>query len=253
MNYRTKRFLIILAIIVGLSFVILAISAAINSSFLLVVSILVLITCVTLFMLVVTDKITFEYTPKELDKRKKERDEVSAKLSEEAKILEAKITSCGEITKKISYYNQLPNYYNRHEDIYVFEFGSKVIVQKEIYDFENFISVSLRNNEKIIPRNDVSTSKTTTSTGNMVGRAIVGGVLLGGVGALAGAATAKKTTTTVTVTQPEEVKNDYEIYIGLSNSKSNILFLKLGTQEDRALEIESVFTSIIEHNKSKAN
>jgi hypothetical protein len=39
----------------------------------------------------------------------------------------------------------------------------------------------------------------------------------------------------------------------LSNLKLNNLFLKLGTQEDRAIEIESVFTSLIEKNKSKVN
>ena len=42
--------------------------------------------------------------------------------------------------------------------------------------------------------NDQTSYKTTSSTGSMIGRGLVGGLLLGGVGALAGATTGEKST-----------------------------------------------------------
>ena len=50
-----------------------------------------------------------------------------------------------------------------------------------------------------------------TSSGSMLGRAVVGGVLLGGVGAIIGGATAKKTTASESVTHTNTVENVNEI------------------------------------------
>lgn len=50
-----------------------------------------------------------------------------------------------------------------------------------------------------------------TSTGSMLGRAVVGGVLLGGVGAIIGGSTARKTTTSEAVTHTNTVENVNEI------------------------------------------
>jgi hypothetical protein len=50
-----------------------------------------------------------------------------------------------------------------------------------------------------------------TSSGSMLGRAVVGGVLLGGVGAIIGGSTARKTTTSEAVTHTNTVENVNEI------------------------------------------
>lgn len=70
---------------------------------------------------------------------------------------------------------------------------------KEIFDYNDILKVEfIKQGGKV-----GSTMETTTDSRNMVGRAVIGGVLAGKVGAAVGAATAKQTT---------EVKDNYFFY-----------------------------------------
>lgn len=65
-----------------------------------------------------------------------------------------------------------------------------------------------------------------TSSGSMLGRAIVGGVLLGGVGAIIGGATARKTTTTseaVTHTSTVENVNEIKLKMLVNNTTKPLI------------------------------
>lgn len=68
---------------------------------------------------------------------------------------------------------------------YWFSLIRKIVINECVHAFSDIIDFSV---------NEKKSYKSSTSTGSIIGRGIVGGVLLGGVGALAGATTAKKNT-----------------------------------------------------------
>ena len=92
--------------------------------------------------------------------------------------------------------------------------------------------------------NEKKSYKSSTSTGSIIGRGIVGGVLLGGVGALAGATTAKKNTI--------EKVDGYTIRITMRGfDKPDI---KIHTMfEDYMEEVTSVLKKVIDYNEKKYN
>ena len=87
-----------------------------------------------------------------------------------------------------------------------------------------------------------------TSTGSMLGRGIVGGVLLGGVGALAGAATAKKniqTDASVTTT-----KHSYKVHIYIASPTDPRLTVECGAYNNYARDLAATLNYIIYKNNS---
>ena len=70
-----------------------------------------------------------------------------------------------------------------NETVYVFEKPQIIVIKGVEYGFDSILDFSV---------NGGLSYKVTTSTGSALGRGIVGGVLFGGVGALAGAGTASK-------------------------------------------------------------
>ena len=93
-----------------------------------------------------------------------------------------------------------------------------------------------------------SVSTTKTPTGNMLGRTVVGGVLLGGVGALAGASTSKKETTTSSLGQSIEEKHDYTLYINVDSLSSPIEKVNFGKNINELQETAAILNIIIKRN-----
>lgn len=87
--------------------------------------------------------------------------------------------------------------------------------------------------------NNEMSYKTSTSTGSVVGRGLVGGLLLGGVGALAGATTANKNTTAKV--------SEYRINIILRDMNNPLVTCVL-IQEDHAQKMVAVLKNIIDYN-----
>ncbi len=135
--------------------------------------------------------------------------------------------------------------------LYVFE-GPKIISLKdEILPFKKILGFSLNDDSETVLHNETSyKSTTTTNTGSMIGRAAVGGVLLGGVGALAGATTAKKETiTTPTIANTTTtIKHKYSLYLNLDDLANPIREIKLGSDTKRAQTIANIFNIIIQRN-----
>lgn len=97
-------------------------------------------------------------------------------------------------------------------------------------------------------------SSSKTSTGNMVKRAIVGGVLTGGVGAVVGATTARKdidiqmehkTDTTTT----SNVRHDYSIYVNLDSVLQPMYVFRIGNDTEKAYKVMGILNRIINKNK----
>jgi hypothetical protein len=153
-----------------------------------------------------------------------------ARIKEKAAYIKEKY---GEITKEL---------WERR--ILICEDSKIVLINEEPYSFSDIMNIELVDNEKQIFQKQSSTTK--VSTGNMLGRAVVGGVLLGGVGAIIGGATAKKETI---INAPEvHTTHDYNIYITVNSLSNPLITLSIGKNEQIAREISSFLAVIIERN-----
>ena len=87
----------------------------------------------------------------------------------------------------------------------------------------DIISCTFNDNQRI-EKGKVS-YETKTSTGNMAKRAVVGGVLLGGTGAVIGGATAKKNT--VVNQENDKLIHDYTVIININSLSDPIIRIPL--------------------------
>lgn len=139
--------------------------------------------------------------------------------------------------------------------VYFFEQGAMMVLYDEPIPFEKIIGFSLNDDTKTLMKNETTsyTSTTSTSNSNMLKRAVVGGVLMGGVGALAGATTARKDTistpslgqTTTTI----EHKHKYSLYINIDSISNPTRVIELGEDMQKAQNLANVLNVIIKRNK----
>lgn len=173
--------------------------------------------------------------------QEKERARKKALLEERA----AMIAQYGEITKEIPLYK----YSDALEDMFiVFESSSTLFIHKRAYKFSNILGYSVTDNKQTIIEGGHSTSVTSTSTGSLVGRAVVGGVLLGGVGALAGASTAKKSTETISDKQIVNETHNFTIHINVNDLSAPIISLNTKGAVEKTQEIIGLLNIIINKN-----
>lgn len=173
--------------------------------------------------------------------------EVETKTQEE-QLEEELLVKYGTPTKTIDYNVSTSLKRSLDQCILIFEDVNVILVRKRIYSFKDILSCSITDNSTTTHSGSVNTSKTTTSTGSMLGRAIVGGVLTGGVGAVVGAATAKKETVTILPQTNMVIKHDYTIQINVNSILEPLIKLYLGADEDKVNEIVALFNVIISRN-----
>lgn len=101
----------------------------------------------------------------------------NSKFRQMAKGLREKYGECTLAIRPREYH------FNNTDNVLVYDEKKVIAINGVVYDYSTILDFNINN--------DVS-YKTSTSTGSMVGRGLVGGVLFGGVGALAGATTANK-------------------------------------------------------------
>ncbi len=185
------------------------------------------------------------------------------KKQEELKHLKEKVAIKRKAEKeaKIPIYNaqkeELISKYGEPDKTFIFE---ELNLQKEIIVFgkvnriwllgkdlpmSDILSCTFNDNQRI-EKGKVS-YETKTSTGNMAKRAIVGGVLTGGVGAIVGGATARKETT---VTQEnDKVVHDYTVVININSLSEPIIRISLGSDGAKVNEIVGLMNVIISRRK----
>lgn len=142
-------------------------------------------------------------------------------------------------------YQTIPTKYN---ELIVSEEKRCIYISDKKIAFESIIGANLVD--------DVTNTTTTTtvgsaktSTSNMLGRAVVGGVITGGLGAVAGAATAKKniatdsTSTTITV-------HNYTLYINVKSIVNPTIELHIGDNSISAHRLLNTINAIIQLNQS---
>lgn len=121
---------------------------------------------------------------------------------------------------------------NTLSTLLVFDHKKKIALNGNLYDYIDILDFSVNNQMSY---------RTSTSTGSMVGRGIVGGVLLGGVGALAGASTASKTTTSEVIS--------YTITINIRNMQHPIETF-VTSDLSMANQVSGVLKIIIDSNQN---
>jgi hypothetical protein len=160
----------------------------------------------------------------------------------------------GPITKEIIYNNI---YYtgcyigkNKIRDtIYVFESSSIIIINSIPYSFMDILSFNILESPSKTAINQIITTK--TSTKSVIGRTVVGGLLLGGVGAIIGGTTAKKKT--IIPGQNIKINCDYVVIITVNSLSSRNIKLEIGDKVEIVQEISSILSIICERNKHNIN
>lgn len=135
--------------------------------------------------------------------------------------------------------------YTINQYVLVSEEKTIIMINERIYAFSDIIEFSLSDNS--IEVFSPMISKTKTDSGSMVGRAIVGGVLTGGVGAIIGGVSAKKTTETTGGTSHTE--HNYTLIITVNNLSHPIEKIHIGENIDYANELCSIFVLILNRNQ----
>lgn len=121
-----------------------------------------------------------------------------------------------------------------------------VLIQDTPIPFQKILSYSLCDNQQIIATT-TGEANSSTSTGSMAGRALVGGVLLGGVGTLAGAATAQRDTE-INSTTSYDTRHDYIIYLSIDDMANPQIIIRFSHDADTANKTASIFNIILKQN-----
>jgi len=153
-----------------------------------------------------------------------------------------------EITKQ-SRVLFLEHYINRTKSvdsaIIVYEPKSVIRIMGKMYNFKDIIGVSVSDNQKIVHGQIVSSTK--TSTGSMVGRAVVGDLVAGPVGSIIGGSTASKNTTSVQ--GDDSIVHDYTIHINVNDISNPIIHINTWNDSELTNKIVGLMNVIIGRNK----
>ena len=190
------------------------------------------ISMIALFIIMVIYQLVNSSEEEKIKKQKEIEDQERNKN----KLEELKSTFNAPITKVINY--DIQKY------VFISEEKSLIMLNEHIYHFKEILDFTLSDNSVVVFT--PTTSKTTTNTGSMLGRAIVGGVLTGGVGAVIGGATASQTTQTSEGTS--HTKHDYTLVITVNNLSNPVENIHIGSSENYAREISSILSIIVSRN-----
>lgn len=112
------------------------------------------------------------------------------------------------------------------------------------YQFKDILSFDVR--DKAVTIHSASTSTAKTNGGDMLGRAVVGGLLFGEAGAIVGGATASKSI--VHSASQTSVVHDYSVVITVDGISSPYETIHIGTDEPALNKIVSTLTVILKRN-----
>ena len=185
----------------------------------------------------------------ERDQRRKEAKERRQKeLEEKKQIYEIKKSEqssrLGEADKVIPLEE-----YDIDKEIAIFGQAEKIIIQGNEFSFSDILDCTADDDYRVIKGKTEDTSETKAKNGSTVGRAIVGGVLAGGAGAIIGGATAKKETKTITHQKDDIIIHNYTVVINVNSLINPIITIRLGSDKNKLNEIVGVLNVIIKNRE----
>lgn len=123
------------------------------------------------------------------------------------------------------------SYMGKESIVLVYDKHETIIMNSRAYRYTDIIDFNVNNQMSY---------KTSTSTGSMIGRGVVGGLLFGGIGALAGATTGNKTT------NPEVT--EYKINVIMRDMSNPVVTCIFDHSED-AQRMIAVLKNIVDYNE----
>ena len=124
-------------------------------------------------------------------------------------------------------------------DIIVFQQINKIVIGRKGYDFCDIMNCSLHDEKS---KDAIIAQTTRTKTGSMLGRAAVGALTFGVAGAVVGAVTAKKESTSTI--SPNHF-GSYIVKIGIKSIEEPVLTLEFGNDKSKAEEVYALMQAII--------
>lgn len=190
------------------------------------------------------------------EKQKEKREErAAARKEEQLKLQKDFQIQLEELKREYGDYSfdvvtEYSEEYNMSKHIFVFEDKKILYVANEPIPFEKILGFDLKDNQKTIVKTTSPKYKTSTNTGSMIGRAIVGGVLTGGVGAVVGAATAKKTTKVVEEGRTtSSTYHKYQIALNVDDISNPVRVIDFRYNEEKAEQVANVLKIILHRNQ----
>ena len=116
--------------------------------------------------------------------------------------------------------------------------------------FANIASFSIIDNYQIKHGQINGSIDTQTKTGSLIGRSAAGAFLGGGVGAVIGASSAKKSSTLNYTQDNDKIIHDYTLIIRTKDIKNPTIDFRIGDKWKQAAEIEAVLDIIIAQNQT---
>lgn len=187
----------------------------------------------------------------EFERREKEdkKRQLEVSLQERECLLNSLAERFGEDTAKFNFAKASCDSWGFEARIYEQSQMIIVIKNNKIVDelpFSSIINFS-KDEEITTIGNAMATTTTTTSTGSMVKRGLVGGILLGGVGALAGAATAKQTSETII--EDKEERRFYSITLNIDSLSYPLYSMYFGQDSQLCKKVEGLLIAILRRNQ----
>ena len=204
-----------------------------------IVSLILFVFCIVSYFNRVEDK-TKEQDRIEEAQKQKEQQKVESQFKSDVEKLSKEN---GAIIKQFDFGTK-----NIDDCILVFAETWKIWIFGKVCNFNEFIGCSIKDDLQI--EKSSVTYKTKTSTSSMLGRAIVGGVLTGGIGALVGGATAKKKTVVVPSGNDKTI-HDFTVVINTNDLSCPIIYVKCGADELLANELHGIINAIVSKNIHK--
>ena len=204
-----------------------------------IVSLILFVFCIVSYFNRVEDK-TKEQDRIEEAQKQKEQQKVESQFKSDVEKLSKEN---GAIIKQFDFGTK-----NIDDCILVFAETRKIWIFGKVCNFNEFIGCSIKDDLQI--EKSSVTYKTKTSTSSMLGRAIVGGVLTGGIGALVGGATAKKKTVVVPSGNDKTI-HDFTVVINTNDLSCPIIYVKCGADELLANELHGIINAIVSKNIHK--
>lgn len=207
-----------------------------------------------IFLLILFGAVASAHRDEKRDREKYQARQEKRDIAEQNRKQESKelydnfISRYGECTTSVSWKGWKEwSEINMEKLVLVFDEYEIIVIKSKEYKFSDILGYSLEDNVK----NETvafSEGKANTSTSSMLGRAAVGGLLTGGLGAVAGAATAKKNISTDSVSTTKTTHN-YVMYININNLQDPVITLRIGDMSGKAQKLASILNIIIERNK----
>lgn len=146
------------------------------------------------------------------------------------------VNKYGEPTKSI-----VIEQYNLDKEIHIFEKDKRVWICGQDLPFKSVLNCSFTDSPIIQKGTSVST--TSTNSGNMVKRAVVGQVVAGSAGAIIGGSTASKST--VTNQSADKITHNYTVIINVNSLVDPMIRIPLGQDGKTVNEIVAIMNVII--------